>query len=87
MAAPTPVPKVRKTTSLYAIINDLNSDIEMFNTTTNYYINKDQPFMTYYLTVSGHLNYNFYHLTISFSHQREMKSHMQGPALTVSVNV
>ena len=35
----------------------------------------------------NHLNYNFYHLTISFSHQREMKSHMQGPALTVSVNV
>ena len=35
----------------------------------------------------SHLNYHFYHLTISFSHQREMKSHMQGPALTVSVNV
>ena len=36
-----------------------NSDYEMIKATTAYYINK-QPFATYYLTVSGHLNYNFY---------------------------
>ena len=36
-----------------------NSDYEMMQVTTDYYLNK-QPFATYYLTVSGHLNYNFY---------------------------
>ena len=36
-----------------------NSDYEMIKATTSYYFNK-QPFATYYLTVSGHLNYNFY---------------------------
>ena len=35
-----------------------NSDDEMIKVTTDYYINK-QPFATYYMTVSGHLNYNF----------------------------
>lgn len=36
-----------------------NSDYEMIKATTPYYINDDKPFMTYYMTVSGHLNYNF----------------------------
>lgn len=36
-----------------------NSDYEMIKATTSYYLNKDKPFMTYYMTVSGHLNYNF----------------------------
>lgn len=35
-----------------------NSDDEMIKVTTDYYIKK-QPFATYYMTVSGHLNYNF----------------------------
>ena len=30
------------------------SDIEMVKATTNDYINSDKPFMTYYMTVSGH---------------------------------
>ncbi len=34
------------------------SDIEMIDLTVDEYINK-QPFHTYYMTVSGHLNYNF----------------------------
>lgn len=34
------------------------SDIEMMQKTAPEYIN-DQPFHTYYMTVSGHLNYNF----------------------------
>ena len=36
-----------------------NSDYEMMQVTPEYYMNKE-PFATYYLTVSGHLNYNFY---------------------------
>ena len=35
-----------------------NSDYEMIKGTTDYYFKKE-PFATYYLTVSGHLNYNF----------------------------
>lgn len=35
-----------------------NSDHEMMKVTTSYYINKAH-FATYYMTVSGHLNYNF----------------------------
>ena len=37
-----------------------NSDKEMIDATVSYYIDKDKPFATYYMTVSGHLNYNFY---------------------------
>lgn len=36
-----------------------NSDYEMIDVTTDYYLNKDKPFATYYMTVSGHLEYNF----------------------------
>ncbi len=35
-----------------------NSDIDMIKVTTDYYFKK-QPFATYYMTVSGHLEYNF----------------------------
>ena len=35
------------------------SDVEMINATVNDYINSDKPFMTYYMTVSGHFYYNF----------------------------
>lgn len=34
-----------------------NSDILMMETTTKEYINSKKPFLTYYVTVSGHLNY------------------------------
>ena len=34
------------------------SDVEMINGTINDYINSDKPFMTYYVTVSGHMAYN-----------------------------
>ena len=37
-----------------------NSDKEMMDATIDMYLNKDKPFATYYMTVSGHLNYNFY---------------------------
>ena len=36
-----------------------NSDVEMIDATIDYYLNEDKPFATYYMTVSGHLNYNF----------------------------
>ena len=35
------------------------SDIEMIEKTYTDYINSDKPFMTYYMTVSGHMEYNF----------------------------
>lgn len=34
------------------------SDVEMINTSINDYIDSDKPFMTYYMTVSGHLDYD-----------------------------
>ncbi len=34
-------------------------DTEMIKATTNDYINSSNPFMVYYMTVSGHLAYNF----------------------------
>lgn len=36
-----------------------NSDVEMMDATIGYYLNDEKPFATYYMTVSGHLNYNF----------------------------
>ena len=35
------------------------SDVEMMKATIDDYINSDSPFMTYYMTVSGHFYYNF----------------------------
>ncbi len=36
------------------------SDLEMIEATSNEYINSSTPFLTYYITVSGHLQYNLY---------------------------
>lgn len=35
------------------------SDVEMINATIDDYLNSDELFMTYYMTVSGHFYYNF----------------------------
>jgi phosphoglycerol transferase MdoB-like AlkP superfamily enzyme len=35
------------------------SDLEMVENTTDEYLNQNQPFHVYYITVSGHLEYNF----------------------------
>ena len=35
------------------------SDLDMINVTVDDYINSDTPFMTYYVTVSGHFDYEF----------------------------
>lgn len=34
-----------------------NSDVDMIDVTVGEYVNSDKPFMTYYVTVSGHFNY------------------------------
>ena len=36
------------------------SDVEMIEATSDEYMSNERPFMTYYMTVSGHLNYNWY---------------------------
>ena len=35
------------------------SDLEMMKVTMSDYVNKDEPFLAYYMTVSGHFSYNF----------------------------
>ena len=35
------------------------SDLEMIKATMNDYINNEEPFLAYYMTVSGHFQYNF----------------------------
>lgn len=36
------------------------SDVELINATVDDYINSEKPFMTYYVTVSGHMGYNWW---------------------------
>lgn len=48
------------------------SDIEMINATVDDYINSDN-FMTYYMTVSGHLNYTFTGNYISYKNKDLVK--------------
>ena len=49
-----------------------NSDKEMIDATTSYYINNDK-FMTYYMTVSGHLNYNFSGNNMAYRNKSKVK--------------
>lgn len=48
------------------------SDIEMMNATVGDYINSDKPFMTYYMTVSGHFYYGFNENAMAKKHQSEV---------------
>lgn len=50
-----------------------NSDKEMMDATISYYLNKDKPFATYYMTVSGHLNYNFYGNNMAYRNKNAVK--------------
>ncbi len=50
-----------------------NSDKEMIDGTTGYYINSNSPFMTYYMTVSGHLNYNFNGNNMAYRNKSKVK--------------
>ena len=49
-----------------------NSDYEMINSTVNSYINGDK-FATYYMTFSGHLNYNFRENSMSIKNEDAVK--------------
>ena len=51
-----------------------NSDYEMIDATTDYYLNDEKPFATYYMTVSGHLNYNFYGNSMSARNKNKVKN-------------
>ena len=51
-----------------------NSDFEMIKATTPYYLNEEKPFMTYYMTVSGHLNYNFSGNNMASRNKSKVKS-------------
>ena len=49
------------------------SDEEMINATVSDYITSDKPFMTYYMTVSGHLAYNWWN-SMANKHKDEVKN-------------
>lgn len=47
------------------------SDVEMMNATVNLYADKT-PFVTYYMTISGHLEYNFMGNSMAYKHRSEV---------------
>jgi len=49
------------------------SDIEMMNATIEMYT-KNQPFMTYYMTISGHLEYNFFGNNMAYKNRKLVDS-------------
>ena len=49
------------------------SDLEMINATFNDYKNEER-FVTYYMTISGHLNYNFYGNTMALRNKSKVKN-------------
>lgn len=51
-----------------------NSDKEMIESTLSYYLEKDKPFASYYMTVSGHLNYNFYGNNMASRNKSKVKN-------------
>lgn len=48
------------------------SDVELINATVDDYINSENPFMTYYVTVSGHMGYNWWN-DMSAKHKDKVK--------------
>lgn len=51
-----------------------NSDAEMMDATFDYYLKNNKPFVTYYMTVSGHLNYNFYGNNMASRNKKAVKN-------------
>lgn len=51
-----------------------NSDAEMMDATFDYYLKDNKPFVTYYMTVSGHLNYNFYGNNMASRNKKALKN-------------
>lgn len=50
------------------------SDLSMIDKTTKDYINKDEPFLAYYVTVSGHMNYTVNGNSIVKKNQKLVKN-------------
>ena len=50
------------------------SDLEMINATIGDYINNENPFLAYYMTVSGHFEYTFDDNYISYKHRDKVKN-------------
>jgi len=50
------------------------SDLEMAQLSTSYYIDSEKPFCAYYMTVSGHANYNWGGNNMSKKHRAEVAS-------------
>lgn len=48
------------------------SDVEMIDTTFDDYINSEEPFMVYYVTVSGHGDYGFNYSAMARKHQDDV---------------
>ena len=48
------------------------SDVEMIDTTFNDYINSEEPFMVYYVTVSGHGDYGFNYSAMARKHKDDV---------------
>lgn len=51
-----------------------NSDLEMIEASFDYFLKDDKPFLTYYMTVSGHLNYNFYGNNMASRNKKAVKN-------------
>ena len=51
-----------------------NSDLEMVEASFDYFLEDDKPFLTYYMTVSGHLNYNFYGNNMASRNKKAVKN-------------
>lgn len=54
------------------------SDIEMIEATVSDYINSEEPFITYYMTVSGHFYYNFSGNSIA-KKNKDLVNHLDYP--------
>ena len=46
------------------------SDLEMMRATVKDYINNEEPFMAYYMTVSGHFSYNFTDNSMAYKNKK-----------------
>jgi lipoteichoic acid synthase len=64
------------------------SDVEMMQVSIPEYIN-DDAFMVYYMTVSGHLHYNFMGNAMSIKHEQEVADlpYSEGPRAYIACNM
>ena len=50
------------------------SDLEMIKGTVNDYINNEEPFLAYYMTVSGHFQYNFSDNSMAYKNRKAVNN-------------